>query len=87
VGELAMSLDFVENHEGLSVGKVLLTGGGAATPGLLEAIVQSTQCEVAMWDLFENVKVDETVVDKEELEKFGASLAIAVGLAARVVAA
>jgi hypothetical protein len=40
-----------------------------------------------MWDLFENVKVDETVVDKEELEKFGASLAIAVGLAARVVAA
>ncbi len=87
VGELSMSLDFVENHEGLTVGKVLLAGGGAGTPGLLEAIVASTECEATRWDLFENVKVDETMVDKEELEKHGATLAVAVGLAARVVAA
>ncbi|MFT4710462.1 MAG: Tfp pilus assembly PilM family ATPase [Bacteroidia bacterium] len=87
VGELSMSLDFVENHEGLTVGKILLAGGGAGTPGLLEAILASTECEVARWDLFENVKVDETMVDKEELEKHGATLAVAVGLAARVVAA
>ena len=87
VGELSMSLDFVENHEGLSVGKILLAGGGAGTPGLLEAILASTECEAARWDLFENVKVDETMVDKEELEKYGATLAVAIGLAARVVAA
>jgi Tfp pilus assembly PilM family ATPase len=87
VGELSMSLDFVESHEGLSVGKILLTGGGASTPGLFEAIVQSTECEVALWSLFENIKVDEEAVDKEELEQFGATLAVAIGLAARVVAA
>jgi Tfp pilus assembly PilM family ATPase len=87
VGELSMSLDFVESHEGLQVGKVLLTGGGAHTPGLLEAVLASTECEATRWDLFENVKVDEAMVDKEELEKIGATLAVAMGLAARVVAA
>jgi Tfp pilus assembly PilM family ATPase len=87
VGELTMSLDFVENHEGISVGKVLLTGGGAGTPGLLAAIVLATECEVAQWDLFENVKVDESTVDRKDLERFGTTLGIAIGLASRVVAA
>lgn len=87
VAELTMSLDFVENHEGLNVGKVLITGGGAATPGLLEAVLTGTAREAVIWDLFENIKINEERVDKEELEKHGASFAVAIGLASRVVAA
>ena len=87
VNELGLSLDFVESHEGIHVGRVLLTGGGAHTPGLLEGVIRGTGREAAAWDLFENVQVDEARVDREQLDKLGPSLAVAVGLAARVVAA
>lgn len=87
VNELGLSLDFVESHEGIHVGRVLLTGGGARTPGLLDAVIRGTGREAAAWELFENVRVDETCVDRDQLDRIGPSLAVAVGLAARVVAA
>ena len=87
VNELGLSLDFVESHEGIHVGRVLLTGGGARTPGLLDAVIRGTGREAAAWELFENVRVDEARVDRDQLDRIGPSLAVAVGLAARVVAA
>ncbi|MDF1797576.1 MAG: pilus assembly protein PilM [Planctomycetota bacterium] len=87
VGELSLSLDFVENHEGITVGRVLMTGGGARTPGLLEGVIRGTGREAATWDLFEKVIVDTERVDSDQLRQLGPSLAVAVGLAARVTAA
>ena len=87
VGELSLSLDFVENHEGITVGRVLMTGGGARTPGLLDGVVRGTGREAATWDLFEKVLVDAERVDSDQLRLLGPSLAVAVGLAARVTAA
>ena len=47
VNELGLSLDFVESHESIHVGRVLLTGGGAHTPGLLEGVIRGTGREAA----------------------------------------
>ena len=87
VGELSLSLDFVENHESITVARLLVTGGGSRTPGLIEAIVRGTGRDAAAWRLFERLSVDPERVDLNDIEILGQEMAVAIGLAARVVAA
>jgi type IV pilus assembly protein PilM len=84
VSEISLSLDYVENREGLRVEEVLLSGGGALAPGAVSFIEQSTGRTARTWNPLEGLRVDSDRVDVEELESCGPALAVAIGLASRV---
>lgn len=84
VGELSLSLDYVEHHEGLQVEEILLSGGGVLAPGVAQHIEQSTGRKARTWNPLEGLRVDATRVDVEELETWAPTLVVAVGLASRV---
>lgn len=87
VGDVNMSLDFVENHENLTVPRLLVTGGGSRTPGLVDALARGTGRDTARWQPFEKLSIDADRVDAEALPVLGQEMAVAIGLAARVTAA
>ncbi|MHC4376659.1 MAG: type IV pilus assembly protein PilM [Planctomycetota bacterium] len=85
VSELGLSLDFVENREGVRVERVLLSGGGVLAPGCIEFVEQATGRTATTWNPLDAVQVDSDRVDLERLESFASSLAVAIGLATREV--
>ncbi|MEZ5978895.1 MAG: type IV pilus assembly protein PilM [Planctomycetota bacterium] len=87
VAELNLSLDFVENREGVRVDEVKLSGGGVLAPGAVEYIEQATGRNATLWNPLEGMVVDSERVDVEDMEANCASLAVAMGLAVRVLAA
>jgi len=87
VSELSLSLDYVENKEGLRVDEVLLSGGGVMAPGAVSFIEQATGRPARTWNPLEGLRVASERVDVEQLEACAPSLAVAIGLAARVCAA
>ena len=87
VSELSLSLDYVENREGLRVEEVLLSGGGVMAPGAVSFIEQATGRPARTWNPLEGLRVASDRVDVELLEACAPSLAVAIGLAARVCAA
>ena len=87
VSEISLSLDYVENREGLRVEEVLLSGGGVMAPGAVSFIEQATGRTARTWNPLEGLRVDADRVDIEELEACAPSLAVAIGLASRVCAA
>lgn len=82
--ELALSIDYVENHDGLHVEELLLSGGGVLAPGAAAYIEQATSRPTRTWNPLEGLRVDVDRVDVEELEAWAPSLVVAVGLAAKV---
>ncbi len=87
VGELSLSLDYVEHHEGVHVEQVLLSGGGVLAPGAVQYIEQATGRSARTWNPLEGLRVDPARVDVEELETWASTLVVALGLASRVRAA
>ena len=87
VSEISLSLDYVENREGLHVDEVLLSGGGILAPGAVSFIEQSLGRPVRTWNPLEGLRVSPDRVDVEELEASAPALAVAIGLASRVRAA
>lgn len=87
VSEISLSLDYVENREGLRVEEVLLSGGAAMAPGLVSFIEQAVGRPTRTWNPLEGLRVAAERVDVEELEACAPSLAVAIGLASRVRAA
>ncbi|MBK7643501.1 MAG: type IV pilus assembly protein PilM [Planctomycetes bacterium] len=87
VGELSLSLDYVEHHEGVHVEQVLLSGGGVLAPGAVQYIEQATGRSARTWNPLEGLRVDSGRVDVEELEAWSSTLVVALGLASRVRAA
>ncbi|MEX1026368.1 MAG: type IV pilus assembly protein PilM [Planctomycetota bacterium] len=87
VSEISLSLDYVENREGLRVEEVLLSGGGAMAPGVVTFIEQAVARPTRSWNPLEGLRVAAERVDVEELEACAPSLAVAIGLASRVRAA
>lgn len=85
--EISLSLDYVENHEGLRVEEILLSGGGVLAPGAVTYIEQATARTTRTWNPLEGLRVADDRVDVEELEAWASSLVVAVGLASRVRAA
>jgi type IV pilus assembly protein PilM len=85
--EIALSLDYVENHEGLRVEEILLSGGGVLAPGAVTYIEQATARTTRTWNPLEGLRIAQDRVDVEELEAWAPSLVVAVGLASRVRAA
>jgi type IV pilus assembly protein PilM len=86
VSELTLSLDYVENREGLRVEEILLSGGGVLAPGVVSFLEQSTQRTARTWNPLEGLRVADGRVKLEEMEACAPSLAVAIGLASRVCA-
>lgn len=84
VSELSLSLDYVENREGLRVEEILLSGGGVLAPGTVSFIEQATGRTARTWNPLEGLRVAESRVNVQEMEACAPSLAVAIGLAARV---
>ena len=87
VSELSLSLDYVENREGLQVDEVLLSGGGVMAPGVVSFIEQAIGRTTRTWNPLEGLRASSDRVNIEELEACAPSLAVAIGLASRVCAA
>ncbi len=87
VSEISLSLDYVENREGLRVEEVLLSGGAVMAPGAVSFIEQAIGRTARTWNPLEGLRVAAERVDVEELEACAPSLAVAIGLASRVRAA
>ena len=87
VSELSLSLDYVEHHEGVHVGEILLSGGGVLAPGAAAYIEQATARTARTWNPLEGLRIDVNRIDVEELEAWAPTLVVAVGLASRVRAA
>lgn len=86
VSELSLSLDYVENREGLRVEEILLSGGGVLAPGVVSFLEQATQRTTRTWNPLEGLRVAEGRLNIDELEASATSLAVAIGLASRVCA-
>ena len=57
VSEISLSLDFVENREGLRVEEVLLSGGGVLAPGVVPFIEQATGRPARLWNPIQTLRV------------------------------
>jgi type IV pilus assembly protein PilM len=86
VSELTLSLDYVENREGLRVEEILLSGGGVLAPGTVSFLEQATGRTTRTWNPLEGLRVAEGRVNVQEMEACVSSLAVVIGLASRVCA-
>jgi type IV pilus assembly protein PilM len=86
VSELSLSLDYVENREGLGVEEILLSGGGVLAPGVVSFLEQATQRTTRTWNPLEGLRVADSRLSIDDLEGSATSLAVAIGLASRVCA-
>jgi len=83
--EVRLSFDYFEHQTDSSVQRVFLSGGGARLAGLREAFEEKVGRPAVRWDPIEGLPVDEENVDVEDLRACAPDLAVAVGLASRVL--
>ena len=82
--EIRRSLDFYNSNaiEG-KISRVLISGGAAKTPHLIDAVSQRLGLPVEIMNPFQKIKFSEKEFDREYLEQIGPLMAVAVGLAIR----
>ena len=84
--EIRRSLDFYNTTAGEGkIGKVYLSGGGAKTPALAEAVENRLGMPVEMLNPLRKLSVSEKEFDPEYLQEIGPFVAVALGLATRRV--
>jgi type IV pilus assembly protein PilM len=83
--EIHLSLDYYENQYDREVDEVYVSGGSSRLPGLQAAFERVFSRRVSFWDPTENLDVRSDKVDVQELKDHGQQLAVAVGLAARIL--
>jgi len=84
VGEIRRSLDFFRSSsQDEHIHKLLLSGGSARLPGLLEFLSQSLEIPGEIANPLRNIKADPKRFDPEYLEFIAPQTAISVGLALR----
>jgi len=82
--EMRRSLDFYNTTAGEGkINSVYISGGGAKTPMLVEAVQQRLGLPVEILNPFLNVKINEKEFDPEYLNEIGPLVTVAVGLATR----
>lgn len=82
--EIRRSLDFYNSNatEG-KISRVLISGGAAKTPHLIDAVSQRLGLPVEIMNPFQKVTFNEKEFDSNYLEQIGPLMAVAVGLAIR----
>jgi type IV pilus assembly protein PilM len=82
--EMRRSLDFYNTTAGEGkINNVYISGGGAKTPMLVEAVQQRLGLPVEIINPFCNIKYNEKEFDQEYLNEIGPLVTVAVGLATR----
>ncbi len=82
--EMRRSLDFYNSTAGEGkIGKVYLSGGGAKTSMLLDAVSQKLSLPVEILNPFLRIKYSEKEFDPEYLQEIGPLVTVAMGLATR----
>lgn len=84
--EIMLSLEYYEDRQGgEKVEDVFLSGGGARTPLLEETLERSFERQTSKWSPVSGLAVDGGHVDPNALSENASQLAVAVGLASRVL--
>jgi len=83
--EVHLSFDYYENQYDRQVEEIYLSGGGAALHGVDTILARIFNRPVSYWDPTDNLSVDQKRVDVQELKASAPQLAVAVGLASRIM--
>lgn len=62
---------------------IVLTGGFACVPGLINVLELRTGTEVVVMDPFINIRIDDTLIESADPRRMGNLLSVAIGLATR----
>jgi type IV pilus assembly protein PilM len=82
--EMRRSLDFYNTTAGEGkISEVFISGGGAKTPMLVEAVKNRLGLPVEVIDPFRSIKYNEKEFDPDYLKEIGPLVSVAVGLATR----
>ncbi|MBU0755019.1 MAG: pilus assembly protein PilM [Planctomycetes bacterium] len=83
--EINLSFDYFENQYENNVEEIYLSGGGGRIAGLDEALEKIFERRTMTWSPVEGIGVVSDMVDAELLMENASSLAVATGLASRIV--
>ncbi|MFH0947343.1 MAG: type IV pilus assembly protein PilM [Planctomycetota bacterium] len=84
--EVQLSLDYYEDRQdGEKVEDIYLSGGGSRTPFMEESLERAFERKTTAWSPVAGLNVDGDSVDANLLSENAPQLAVAVGLAARVL--
>jgi len=83
--EIHLSFDYYENQYDREVDDVYISGGSAKIPGLKTAFERVFDRRVHFWDATENLEVRSDRIDVQDMKDHSSQLAVAVGLAARIL--
>ncbi len=83
--EVHLSFDYYENQYDRQVEEIFISGGSAGLPGLEAAFERIFNRKVSFWDPTENLEIRSDRFGVEELKAAGPQLAVAVGLASRIL--
>ena len=87
ITEIKRALDFYfSNYPDESIGKLILSGGGARINGLAQFFQQETGIPVEIFNPFFKASTDSSVIDPDYLAQIAPEMAICAGLATRPVA-
>ncbi len=83
-GEIKRSMDFfLAGSQDLFISKIILSGGGSMTKGLLEMLQEKSGLNVEFVDPFNNIDVASKEINGKPLKDMAPFFAVAVGLATR----
>jgi type IV pilus assembly protein PilM len=83
--EIHLSFDYFENQFDCEVDEVYISGGSAAIPGLKNSFERIFDRRIQFWDPTENLEIRSDRIDVQELKDHRGQLAVAVGLASRLL--
>lgn len=83
--EVKLSFDYFEHQSDKAVDLVFLSGGGALAPYLEGAIERAVERKSCAWNPVDCLEVDPDRLDAEALKGWAPALAVAVGLASRLL--
>jgi type IV pilus assembly protein PilM len=83
--EIHLSFDYYENQYDKEVDEVYISGGSAKIAGLKTAFERVFDKKIHFWDPTENLEVRSDRVDVQAMKDHSPQLAVAVGLASRIL--
>jgi type IV pilus assembly protein PilM len=83
--EIHLSFDYYENQYDREVDEVFISGGSSRIPGLKASFERVFDRRIHFWDPTENLEVRGDRVDVQDMKDHGSQLAVAVGLASRIL--
>ena len=83
--EIHLSFDYFENQFDCEVDDVYISGGSASVPGLKASFERIFDRRIQFWDPAENLEIKSDRIDVQELKDHRGQLAVAIGLASRLL--